>query len=427
MKKVWLIIPAMCCILLAGCLSTSSTTQTLDSSTESVVQETTQTTQTQETETQTTQTKWLVTIKPWSGPIYSSSNLFSSRDLEQEAYLDDATYITVESNQDVTITEEGVYVLQWEAENLTIYVEASTDDKVQLVLNNLSISNTDFPCIYIKSADKTFITTAKGSENYLEVTEWFVDDWETNTNGAIFSKDDITLNGLWTLTINSTKNGIVWKDDLKITWGTYIITAAKKAIDANDSIRISDWNFTLNAWTDALHAENNDDDTIGFIYIGWWTFNLSVGDDALHATSIVQIDDWTLDITASEWIEATYVQINGWSITIAATDDWINASSKSDTYEVAIEITWWDLTITMWAGDTDWIDSNGNLYLYGWTINISARSPADYDGTVIYSWATLIIDGVTYDYVPNQMMWGRWGWNNAMFSNENFQWRGWRR
>ncbi|MBQ9554544.1 carbohydrate-binding domain-containing protein [bacterium] len=42
---------------------------------------------------------------------------------------------------------------------------------MQLVLNNLSISNTDFPCIYIKSADKTFITTAKGSENYLEVTE----------------------------------------------------------------------------------------------------------------------------------------------------------------------------------------------------------------------------------------------------------------
>ena len=46
-------------------------------------------------------------------------------------------------------------------------------------------------------------------------------------------------------------------------------------------------------------------------------------------------------------------------------------------------------------------------------IDISARSPTDYDWSVVYSWWTLIIDWEEYTYVPNQMMWGWrmwWRW-----------------
>jgi hypothetical protein len=73
------------------------------------------------------------------------------------------------------------------------------------VLDGVSITNTNSPCIYVKSADEIFVTTTD-SENTLEVADEFVDDGETNTNGVIFSKEDITLNGVGTLTINSTKN-----------------------------------------------------------------------------------------------------------------------------------------------------------------------------------------------------------------------------
>ena len=68
--------------------------------------------------------------------------------------------------------------------------------------------------------------------------------------------------------------------------------------------------------------------------------------------------------------------------------------------------------IVMWEWDTDWIDSNGNLYIYWWTLDITARSPSDYDWQVIYEWWTFIVDWEEYSYVPNQMMWwGRmWGW-----------------
>ena len=346
--------------------------------------------------------------------IFSSSDLFTDRDLDQTADLDEAKYYTVSDWEDITITEEWVYVLQWTAKDVTVYVDADNESKVQLVLDWVSITNTNFPCIYVKQADKVFITTTD-SENTLEVTEAFVDEWETNTNWVIFSKDDITLNWVWTLTINSTKNWIVSKDDLKITWWAYTITASKKAIDANDSIRILDWTFVLTAWTDWLHAENNDDDSLWYIYIWWWDFTINVWDDAIHATSIIQIDDWNIVINWSEGIEWTFVQINWWNVDITATDDWINGAHKSDSYEVWIMFNGWYTKITMWEWDTDWIDTNWNLYIYGWTIDISARSPTDYDWSVVYSWWTLIIDWEEYTYVPNQMMWWGWMWGWRMW------------
>ena len=372
-----------------------------------VVETTSESNDTTNSNSISTQTSQTVT----TSAIYSSSDLFTDRDLEQTPDLDDAEYYTVSDWEDIIITEEWVYVLQWTAKDVTVYVEVWDQDKVQIVLDGVSITNSDFPCIYVKQADKVFITTTD-SDNTLEVTDAFVDDGETNTNWAIFSKDDITLNGVWTLTINSTKNGIVWKDDLKITGGTYIITASKKTIDANDSIRILDWTFNLTAWTDWLHAENNDDDSLWYIYIWWWDFTINAWDDWIHGTSIVQIDNWDLTIVAGEWIEWTYIQINGWNIDITASDDWINAASKSDSYEVAIVFNGWYTKITMWAWDTDWLDSNGNLYIYWWTIDITARSPSDYDWKVVYEWWALVIDGEEYTYVPNQMMWwgGMWGW-----------------
>ena len=342
--------------------------------------------------------------------IFSQSELFTNRDLEQTADLTNAEYYTVSDWEDITITSEWVYVLQWSAKNVTVYVEAWDQDKVQIVLDGVSITNTDSPCIYVKTADKVFVTMTN-SENTLEVTDEFVDDGETNTNGVIFSKEDITLNGVWTLTINSTKNWIVSKDDLKITGGTYNITASKKTIDANDSIRILDGNFVLNAWTDWLHAENNDDDSLWYIYIWWWDFTIDALDDAIHGTSVVQIDDGNIVINWAEWIEWTMIQVNGWNIDITASDDWINAANKSDSYEVSFTMNDGYIKIVMWAWDTDGIDSNGNLYIYWWTLDIEARSPTDYDWVVVFEWWKLIIDGEEYDTVPNQMMWwGRMWW-----------------
>ena len=342
-----------------------------------------------------------------SAYIFSYDDMFSKRDLKQSADLAGSTDIALVSGQDVHITEAGVYVLSGTASNVTVYVEAGDDDKVQLVLDGVSVSNESLPVVYVKTADKVFITVS--SDSSMAVTGTFAADGTTNLDGVIFSRSDLTMNGEGKLTLTSTQNGIVCKDDLKITGGTYDITAASKALEANDSIRIADGTLNLTAGTDGLHAENEDDDTKGYVYIAGGTLTITAGDDGIHATSVIEVNDGTITITAAEGIEGTFIQINGGTLTINGKDDGINAARKSSAYTPTIELNGGTVTVVMASGDTDGIDSNGNITINGGTINVTGGSSFDYDGTATYNGGTIIVNGQTLSYIPNQMMGGMGG------------------
>ena len=340
-------------------------------------------------------------------PLLIREDLFSDRDLQQEADLADAVTYEAVDGQDIRITEAGVYVLTGSAQEVTVFVEADKEAKVQLVLDSLTVTNGSAPVIYVKSADKVFVTTA--SDSSLAVTGAFTADGDTGTDGVIFSKADLVLSGTGKLTIDSAENGVVGKDDLKVTGGTYVITARVKAMEANDSIRVAGGVLQLTAGTDGLHAENNDDSSKGYIYIGGGTLLLNVGDDAIHATTIVQVDDGVITATAAEGIEATCVQLNGGTIAIDSWDDGINAAQKSNAYRATVEINGGDITITMAAGDTDGVDSNGDIIVNGGTIRVTGNSTFDCDGSAQYNGGTIIANGQQISYIPNQMMGGRGG------------------
>lgn len=336
------------------------------------------------------------------------SEIFTERDLEQQADLSDATNLTVTSGQDITITKKGVYVISGTATDCTIIVEAVDDEKVQLVLDGVSITNTDAPAVYVKSGDKVFVTTTSGSTNTFSTTGTFVADGETNLDAVIFSKSDLVLNGLGTLNITSTKaNGIACKDDLKVTGGTYQITSAEDSIEANDSISICDGTFTITSSKDAIHCEYDEDDTVGSVYISGGTFNISAVDDGIQATTIAQIEGGTIHITKCvEGIEGTYVLINGGTIDIASSDDGINASKKSTAYTVQIEFNGGDTTIVMGAGDTDAVDANGNITVNAGNITITGQSSFDFDGTGVINGGTVIVNGSQITTMPTQMIGG---------------------
>ena len=338
-----------------------------------------------------------------------TSDLFTERDLAQETDLVGATYLSLESGKDVTITEEGVYVLVGDVEDVTVIVDAEAA-KVQLVLDNVSITNSDRPAIYVKNADKVFVTTTEGTQSTLSVTGTFVADGETNTDAVIFSKDDLVLNGLGTLTVNSTDNGITSKDDLKITGGTYVINSASDALEANDSIRIADGNISITTEKDGLHCENEDDDTLGYVYICGGTLNINASDDGIHATTYVQVDGGTLQLSGGEAIEGTYIQINGGDISVSAWDDGINASYKSNSIgDPAIDIRGGNLSITMAQGDTDALDSNGYLYVSGGTVDISAQFAFDFVYGSEFTGGTIYVNGEQVSEIAESMMMGGMG------------------
>lgn len=336
------------------------------------------------------------------------ADVFSERDLEQEADLAEAQYIDLTSGEDITISEEGVYVLSGNVTDVTIIVEAEDEAKVQIVLDDVSIANTDTPAIYVKSGDKVFITTTD-SENTLEVTGTFTADGETNLDAVIFSKSDLTLNGVGTLEITSdSENGITSKDDLKVTGGTYVISAETDGLEANDGIAIYDGNFTITSGKDGIHSENEDDTSLGYIYIAGGTFTINSSDDGIQGTTVVKIDDGSITIKAStEGIEGTYIIFNGGTIDLYATDDGINATAKSSYYDVAIEVNGGDLKVEVGSGDTDAFDANGSIYVNGGTINITApTSSFDYDATAELNGGTVTVNGEVVTEIPESMMGG---------------------
>ena len=337
------------------------------------------------------------------GAVYSRDDLFTERDLLQTVDTGSAIAVTVSDGDEIRITQEGVYVLSGSAVNATVIVDAP-DAKVQLALDGLTVVNDGFPCIYCVDADKVFVTVV--SDSSLTVTGAFRADGSTNTDGVIFSRCDLVLNGTAALTISSSENGVVCKDDLKITGGAYTITAASKAVEANDSIRVAGGSLALTAGTDGLHAENDDDDSLGYIYIGGGVLSIRAGDDAIHAATVVQIDGGELALVAAEGIEATYVQINGGTLSIQASDDGINAANKSSACRIAVEINGGEITVVMGAGDTDGVDSNGDIIVNGGTITVTGNSTFDYDGTAQYNGGTIIVNGQQIDYIPIQMLGG---------------------
>ena len=203
----------------------------------------------------------------------------------------------------ITITKEGTYVLSGALSEGQIVVDADSA-KVQLVLDNADITCASSAAIYIKNADKTFITLAEGSENILMNTAEYETIDDNNIDAVIFSKDDLTLNGKGTLTINSEYgHGIVSKDDLKLVGGTYNITAENHALSGKDSVRIAEGTYNLTSGKDGIHSENADDDEKGFVYIASGDFTIESTGDGIDASYVVQIDDGDFDITAGDGAE----------------------------------------------------------------------------------------------------------------------------
>ena len=201
------------------------------------------------------------------------------------------------SGTTVTITEEATYILSGTLNDGMVIVNADKSAKLQLVLNGVSINSETSAPLYILAADKVFVTLAEGTENTLSNGGTFTAIDENNIDAVIFSKQNLTLNGSGSLTVTSPAgHGIVSKDDLVITGGTYTVNCASHGLDANDSVRIMDGMLTVDAGKDGIRAENDEDTSLGFIYISGGTLNIEAEGDGISAGAYLQIEDGTFDL-----------------------------------------------------------------------------------------------------------------------------------
>ncbi len=201
------------------------------------------------------------------------------------------------SGSKITITEEATYVVSGELTDGMLIVNAPDTAKLQIVLSGANITSKTSAALYILEADKVFLTLADGTTNTLANGGSFTAIDDNNIDGALFSKQDLTLNGTGSLTVTSPAgHGVVCKDDLVITGGTYAVNSSSHGLDANDSVRIANAPLNIDAGKDAIHAENSDDASLGFIYIASGTIKSEAEGDGIAAGAYMQIADGTIEL-----------------------------------------------------------------------------------------------------------------------------------
>lgn len=301
--------------------------------------------------------------------VPSSENMFTDRDKDSTFNSDSVQSIT-STNETISIMAEGTYLFEGDYSNTSIVIEAKNTDKIQLVLNNANITANNMACIYIKSADKVFVSLY--GDNYLTSIGEFASIDDNNIDGAIFSKSDLTINGEGCLTISSqSDNGIVCKDDLVIVDSTITVVAEGHSIDANDSIRLSNCNLTLTSGKDGLHSENTDNAELGYIYSENAKLSINTNGDGLDSSSSIQISGGELLVQATgnksntqsqKGIKGTKdILINSGSITVTTYDDTIHSNGN-------IEINGGDIVLN--SGD-DGIHADSSLVINGGDIVIT--------------------------------------------------------
>ena len=208
---------------------------------------------------------------------------------------------SVQSNGTTAIlTEEATYIVSGTLDDGMLVVDADEAAKLQIVLDNASITSSTSAALYVLEAGKVFVTLAEGSQNALANGGSFVAIDDSDIDGAVYSKQDLTFNGSGALTVTSPAgHGIVGNDDLVLAGGTYTVASASHGLNANDSVRITgETDLTLDAGKDGIHAENNDDASLGFVYISGGTFAIEAEGDGISAGAYLQITDGAYDILA---------------------------------------------------------------------------------------------------------------------------------
>ena len=194
----------------------------------------------------------------------------------------------------ITITNGGIYNLTRTITDGMITID--TNDYVKLVLNNVSITNSNGPAIYIKNAKTVLIYLSDNSSNYLEDSSNYL-NYDEDINATIYSKDDLVFDGNGSLTVKANyEDGIVSKDDLKIKNGTFYITSTGDGIRGKDSVHIINGNFDITSSKDGIKSTNTNDTNKGYVYIENGVFKINATLDGIQAETKLIIKSGEFDI-----------------------------------------------------------------------------------------------------------------------------------
>ena len=348
----------------------------------------------------------------------TNTTYFSDKDFNTQ--YDEATAIKIQllgdtvsvsgdgvstTDSTITISKAGTYVISGESNGLQLKVDAEKEADIHIIFKGVTMTNTNAP-INIQKANIVTITLEDGTNNTLSDSS---ENSDEKANAVLFSKVDLIINGTGTLNINAQKNnGIKANDILHITGGTYHINTIGNAFNVNDELNIAHTNMSIDAKDDAVKVDNDENLSVGNMFLSDNTFTIKAGDDGIHASGNLVIESGTYVIeNSTEGIEGRTITIQDGDVKVYASDDGVNAANANASQdEISFTMNGGNLFVEVGEGDTDCIDSNGNITVTGGTIQLVGQSGFDFDGTAVYTGGEITINGEKQSEIKNSMMMG---------------------
>jgi len=222
----------------------------------------------------------------------------------------------------VTIYQAGRYALSGTLTDGQVIVNDTVDsDTVKLILSGTAIACTTSAPLYIEQAEKVVITLADGTDNSLSGGL----SSTATPDAALWSAEDLTINGEGALTVTSNGVGIRSKDGLKIAGGTISVTSAADGIKGRDFVYASAGTVTVTSAGDGIAAyygsDDTDeaDDTRGYILIEGGTFTVTSGGGSQATLGS--------DASAKALKAVSSLDISGGSFTLDSADDAIHCDA----------------------------------------------------------------------------------------------------
>lgn len=262
----------------------------------------------------------------------------------------------------ITIQKAGTYLLSGTLTDGNIIVDSDDKENVRLIFNGVEISNSTTTPLFIKNAEKTIVTLVDGTENTLSDGENYILDDESNNepNGTIFSKDDLVINGLGSLTINANYNhGIQSKNLLKIISGNIDIISNGDSIIGKDGVIVKEAVINIESQEDGIKATKVEENK-GYIYLDNPEITIKAKKDGIQAVTCLYVKDGKYNIETGETNE------NSQSNSDTSTD----YSRKGMKAGVDITIENGEYTID---SEDDGIHSNNSITVNAGIVNIASK------------------------------------------------------
>lgn len=241
-----------------------------------------------------------------NGAVPISANT-DQNEIKQATIIFDGKTISVNgegaevSDNKVTIYSAGTFTLSGTLEDGQLIIDTEASEPVELIFNNVSLNSSNTSPLYVANADEVIINLQNNTENYvIDGSNYILEEGTDEPNAAIFSKDDLTIEGEGKLIVEGNYNdGIGIKDKLKIKSGIITVNAVDDGIRGKDKLTIKNGTITVQADGDGLKSDNDVDADKGNIKIEDGLITITSKGDAIQAASNIEIEGGEFNLNTS--------------------------------------------------------------------------------------------------------------------------------